>query len=144
LRLKGFDYASRRAYFVTIVARERRQLFYNKQLAKSVLDCLLELHEKMNFNLYGYCLMPDHFHALIGMGEFEKDLGKICGAFKSLTTKIYWNYGEGSLWQRGYHDHIIRNEEDFFECLKYINENPLEKGLKDWEFVGRVDYLTQS
>ena len=139
--MRGFDYASRRVYFVTIVVRERRKLFYNKQLAKSIIDCLLELREKMKFNLYGYCLMPDHFHALPGIGQFEKDLGKICGAFKSLTTRIYWNYGKDTLWQRGYHDHIVRNEEDFFECLKYIKENPSKRNLDNWEFVGRVDYL---
>ena len=59
----------------------------------------------------------------------------------SLTTRIYWQYGKGSLWQRGYHDHFVRNEEDFFECLKYIKENPLKKNLENWQFVGRVDYL---
>jgi REP-associated tyrosine transposase len=141
LRLKGFDYSSRRVYFVTIVVTERRKLFYNRQFAKSVIDCLLSLREKMKFNLCAYCLMPDHFHALIGIGEFEKDLGKICGAFKSLTTRIYWKYDKGALWQCGYHDHIIRNEEDFSECLNYIKENPSKKNLENWEFVGRVDYL---
>jgi len=62
-------------------------------------------------------------------------------AFKSISTRVYWKIGKGQLWQRGYHDHIIRNETDFFECLKYIKENPLKKNLDDWEFVGRVDYL---
>jgi REP element-mobilizing transposase RayT len=59
-----------------------------------------------------------------------------------LTTRIYWKYGNGKLWQRGYYDHIVRNEEDFFECLKYIKNNPLKKKLKDWEFVGRFDYIS--
>ncbi len=85
--------------------------------------------------------MPDHFHALIGAGESNKTLGQICGAFKSISTRVYRKIGKGQLWQRGYHDHIIRNETDFFECLKYIKENPLKKNLDDWEFVGRVDYL---
>jgi len=141
LRLKDFDYSANRVYFVTIVVSERRPLFYNKELAQEVVDCLLNLRRQMKFNLYGYCLMPNHLHALIGMGECEKELGKICGAFKSLTTRIYWKYGDGTLWQRGYHDHIIRNETDFFECLKYTKENPLKKNLENWKFVGRVDYL---
>ena len=141
LRLRDFDYSASRVYFVTIVVSGRRTLFYNQEFGKEVIDCLMNLREKMKFNLYGYCLMPDHFHALNGIGEFEKDLGKICGAFKSLTTRIYWKYGKDALWQRGYHDHIIRNEEDFFECLKYTKENPIKKNLENWEFVGRVDYL---
>ena len=141
LRLKDFDYSASRVYFVTIVVSDRRMLFYNKEFAKEVVDCLLNLREEMRFNLYGYCLMPNHLHALVGIGECEKDLGNICGAFKSLTTRIYWKYGEGALWQRGFYDHIIRNEEDFFECLKYTKENPVKKNLENWEFVGRVDYL---
>jgi putative transposase len=141
LRLNGFDYSASRVYFVTIVVSERKNLFYKREFAKEVVDCLLNLRIKMQFNLYGYCLMPNHLHALIGIGECEKDLGKICGAFKSLTTRIYWKYGDGTLWQRGYHDHIVRNETDFFECLKYTKENPLKKNLENWEFVGRVDYL---
>jgi REP element-mobilizing transposase RayT len=80
LRLKGFDYSLSHVYFVTINVSGRRTLFFNRELAKAVIDCLLDLRQELRFNLYGYCLMPDHFHALIGIGEFEKDLGKICGA----------------------------------------------------------------
>jgi len=141
LRLEHFDYASCRVYFVTIVVSNRRTLFYNREFAKAIVECLLNLRERVKFNLYGYCLMPDHFHALVGAGESNKTLGQICGAFKSISTRVYWKLGKGQLWQRGYHDHIIRNETDFFECLKYIKENPLKKNLDDWEFVGRVDYL---
>ena len=141
LRLQGVDYSSRRVYFVTINVEGRRTLFYNKEFAKAVVDCFLELRAKMNFNLYCYCLMPDHFHALIGMGKSNKDLGQICGAFKSLTTRIYWKYGKGTLWQRNFYDHIVRNETDFAQCVKYIKNNPLKNNLENWEFVGRVDYL---
>ena len=141
LRLKDFDYSNERVYFVTIVVKTRRKLFYKEEFARQVIDCILGLRDSIKFNLYGYCLMPDHFHGLIGIGESEVKLGRIIGAFKSLTTRIYWNYGDGKLWQRGYHDHIIRNEEDFFDCLKYTKENPSKANLEDWEFVGRVDYL---
>ena len=129
LRLKGFDYSSRRVYFVTIVAEDRRNLFHNKEFAKEVVDCLLNLREEMKFNLYGYCLMPNHLHALIGIGESEKDSGKICGAFKSLTTRIYWRYGEGKLWQREFHDHIVRNETDFFRVFKIYERKSFEEEI---------------
>jgi len=31
-----------------------------------------------------------------------------------------------SLWQRSYHDHIIRNKEDYQRIWQYIDENPLK------------------
>ncbi|HJQ70505.1 MAG TPA: transposase [Blastocatellia bacterium] len=145
LRLSGFDYAARRVYFVTIVVSKRRNLFLDPNLAESVINCLLDLRRKMGFTLYSYCLMPDHFHALIGAGESNKGLGEICGAFKSLSTRAYWQRYEGRLWQRQFFDHIIRNEKDFFETMEYIRQNPVRKGLvntaEEWPYSGIVDEL---
>ena len=30
-----------------------------------------------------------------------------------------------NIWQRGFHDHVIRGREDYEEIVKYIRENPL-------------------
>ena len=145
LRLRTFDYAARRVYFVTIVAHERRPIFEDVRVAKVTLDCLHELRRRVQFNLYVYCLMPDHFHALMGAGESNKTLGEIVGAFKSTATRAFWQWYEGKLWQRQYFDHIIRNEEDFFETKEYIKLNPVRKGLVDsweeWPYTAIVDKL---
>jgi putative transposase len=89
--------------------------------------------------------MPDHLHAIIGAGNSNRSLGEICGAFKSRSNRLYWKYGNGKLWQRQFYDHIIRNEDDFFESMEYIRLNPVRKGLvekiADWEFTGVVDRL---
>ena len=29
------------------------------------------------------------------------------------------------IWQRNYHDHVIRNEKELFTIRKYIRDNPL-------------------
>jgi REP element-mobilizing transposase RayT len=145
LRLRGFDYTSRRVYFATVVAAERRRVFLDRRLSDAVIECLSALRQKMGFYVYVYCLMPDHLHALIGLGESGRSLGEVCGAFKSLSTRAYWHWYEGKLWQRQYFDHIIRNEEDFFECLEYIKMNPVRKNLVEqwgqWPYTGRMDYL---
>ncbi len=145
LRLRGFDYSSRRVYFVTIVTLKRRKLFLDRRLADATVDCLLELRNKRSFNLYQYCLMPDHFHALIGSGPSGMSLGRICGAFKSLSTIAFWRWSEGCLWQPRFFDHIIRNEQDFFETAEYIRMNPVRRGLvsrwKEWPWTGAVDHI---
>jgi REP element-mobilizing transposase RayT len=145
LRLRGFDYSARKAYFVTIIAKDRKPVFKNPEFACEVIEILLDLRTKLNFNLYAYCLMPDHFHTIIGGGDSSKSLSEICGSFKSITNRAYWKYGRGKLWQRQFYDHIIRNEEDFFETIHYIKQNPVRKGLvekwEDWEFTDRIDFL---
>ena len=145
LRLRGFDYASRRVYFVTIVAAGRQKVFLDARLAEAALECLRELRGELGFYVYAYCLMPDYFHALVGLGESQKTLGEICGRFKSLSNRAYWQWHEGRLWQRQFFDHIIRNEDDYFETVEYIKLNPVRKGLVEiwnqWPYTGRLDWL---
>jgi REP element-mobilizing transposase RayT len=139
LRLSGFDYAAKRLYFVTFVTLERRELFLEPNLAKATLDCLSELRTRMSFSVYSYCLMPDHFHGLFGLGDSGKTLGEICGAFKSLSTREYWRWHKGKLWQRQFFDHIIRNDTDMAETLQYIELNPARDGLLVWPYVEHMD-----
>ena len=50
-------------------------------------------------------------------------LPKIINAFKSLTTRK----AGCSLWQRGYYEHILRNQQDFDEAAGYIAGNPFRR-----------------
>ena len=50
-------------------------------------------------------------------------LPKIINAFKSLTTRK----AGCSLWQRGYYEHILRNQQDFDEAAGYITGNPVRR-----------------
>lgn len=62
----------------------------------------------------------------------NKTLGNMVDAFKSITTVEYirgiknsgWNPFNGKLWQRNYHDHIIRNEQSYQTIASYIVNNP--------------------
>lgn len=119
------------------------RFFTDQAVAQSTIEALLEVHRDYGFNLYSYTLMPDHFHALIGIGKTEMTLGRICGYFKSLSTRRFWRVGEGKLWQRQFFDHVIRNEVDFWETVDYIRNNPVKKNLckrwEDWAYYGEPD-----
>lgn len=62
----------------------------------------------------------------------NKTLGMIIGELKSLTTNEYiknvktknWPKFEKRLWQRNYFERIIRNEKEYLEYRKYIEDNP--------------------
>lgn len=71
--------------------------------------------------------MPNHIHLIVVLnaksgGCGNPPLQNIVGQFKSYTTKKYGT----QLWQRSYHDHIIRNETDYMNILQYIENNPLK------------------
>lgn len=72
----------------------------------------------------------------------KKTIGDIIGAFKSLTTNEYirgvkngkFPPFEKQIWQRNYHEHIIRNEQSLDKIREYIMYNP-QKWQNDVFFI---------
>jgi REP element-mobilizing transposase RayT len=82
IRLKGYDYALPGAYFVTMLAYQKKCLFGNilgdkvvfSEIGKKVRDCWLRLPKTFNIRLDEWVIMPNHLHGIIwildsGMGE---------------------------------------------------------------------------
>jgi len=75
-------------------------------------------------------------------------LGRRIQWFKTLTTNYYiqgvrnhhWPPFPGTLWQRGYYEHVIRNENELFQIRRYIQENPVKWDL-DPENPNHTDKL---
>lgn len=90
--------------------------------------------------LYAYCFMPDHVHLLL-RSEEGRDPIRFVQAYKGKSTRTYWEVGgRGKLWQRGFYDHILRQEEDVRQVARYILENPIRKrmveSLVEYPFSG--------
>jgi REP element-mobilizing transposase RayT len=100
---------------------------------KIVAETLREMEETYAWlALDRYVIMPNHIHMILQIpaGGAEHTIGEYVGMFKSLTLN-YWRKicnreGKvmGTLWQRNYYEHILRNEADYLEKLRYIQENP--------------------
>ena len=71
-----------------------------------------------------YIIMPNHIHLIISItgGHGDPPLQQIIGQFKSYTQKSY----REKLWQRSFHDHVIRNENDYDKIWEYIDTNVLK------------------
>jgi hypothetical protein len=65
-----------------------------------------------------------------GRAQLAPTVSHIVQQFKGKITK---QYGK-SVWQKGFYDHIIRNEEDFLMHWQYIDENP-----RKW-LIGKDEY----
>ncbi len=67
-------------------------------------------------------------------GPKPASLGAIIAQFKSRVTKRIWKFPEFKntpIWQRNYHEHILRNETDLQNKTEYIEANPLLWGEDD-------------
>jgi putative transposase len=78
--------------------------------------------------IYGFVLMPDHFHILMTPTEsLERAVQCIKGGFSFRAKKQFgWN---GEIWITGFSDHRIRDEADFAVHQRYIHRNPVKAGI---------------
>ena len=99
---------------------------------------------KNEFKIFVYCLMPDHLHLLLSPTVQKISVSKFIGAFKSKSTRIAWDFGiVGKLWQRRFHDHIVRTQGDLKNIGQYILDNPVRGGLsvrwQNYQYLGLID-----
>ena len=91
LRLLSYDYSSTwRLCAISLVTDQRRPLFADVRMAKSILSCLLSEQTFELMRLRAFTLMPDHLHLVAGVRDPERKLANVVGLFKSYTTQAYW------------------------------------------------------
>lgn len=146
-RLKLFDYSQNGAYFVTICTKDRRCILGEINTPCSVGEAALCLpnivlstwgkivdsHIKSINDVYPditvdkYIIMPNHIHLLISInngrqGAASPTISHIVKGIKSLVTK---QIGV-NIFQRSFHDHVVRGEKDYLEIWQYIDTNHLK------------------
>ncbi len=152
-RMGGYDYSQAGCYFVTICAQDRQCLFGEiiddkmvlNEAGRRVVNWWRETENKFpHVELDEYVLMPNHLHGIVIIhGAFQdrsrpvptrttktKSLSELIGAFKTTSSKQIRENGFASFkWQRSFHDHIVRDDDDLNRVREYILNNPLQWAL---------------
>jgi REP element-mobilizing transposase RayT len=98
----------------------------------------LELPKRFSsIDLDTFIVMPDHVHGIIHVGAAgtpgeSADIGDIVRSFKISTQNDYrhglgqgaWEPFDRLLWQRGFHDRIVRSERELVAIRASIEANP--------------------
>jgi putative transposase len=88
--------------------------------------------------------MPDHLHALVEALVENADFRHFVKVFKQMTAFNYRRRNGSDLWQPGYHERIVRDEEATEAIVRYIWENPIRGGitkeLGEYPFCGSDRY----
>ena len=145
-RYPEYDYATPGYYFVTICTYEKRCLLGRVEetqcgsptimilndTGKMVNEAILYIDRNIdNCEIDHYVIMPNHIHLIVKLncgtgGDGAPPLHNVVGRLKSYTANQY----KEKLWQRSFHDHIIRGELDYLRIWNYVEYNP-EKWLID-------------
>jgi len=108
------------------------------KVAEILVQRILAYREKGGYRLHEFVVMPNHFHLLITPGEttLEKAVQLIKGGS---SHEIHTKFGNKmEIWQIGFHDWTIRDNEDYWAKVRYIQMNPVQARLvehpEDWQF----------
>jgi len=87
---------------------------------------ILDYRGQGKFLLLAFVIMPDHLHALITPAadvSLEKAMQFSNGGFSfRLKSKL-------DVWMRSFNESQIMSVEKFVGCVRYIEENPVRRGL---------------
>ena len=154
-RHPNWDYGSNAAYFVTVCTKNRQHYFgvcsttmQLSEIGEIAHRYWIEIPNHFPFvKLDAFVVMPNHVHGILiisgnnavetpKLGVSTKpggknpkwnpgNLGVILNQYKRICTinarKIHADYG----WQSRFHDHIIRDNDEFERIRQYIINNPL-------------------
>src|SRR5205823_2664615 len=94
------------------------------------LEALGQTHKRYPFQLFGYCLMTNHFHLLLRPGPGQS----ISRILQSLTVAHTWrhhrrHHGVGHVWQGRFRSPVVQDGDHLLVVLRYIEANPLRAAM---------------
>ena len=151
-RLTEYDYSAPNAYFITICTKNRKNLFWKDVgaiidrpenvpltplgMAAQESVCNIPDHYPA-ITVDHFVIMPNHVHLLLqintdpdGRSMIAPTISTVVRLMKGSVTK----HAGFSVWQKGFHDHVIRNEADYLDIWNYIEGNP-SKWIEDTLFI---------
>jgi putative transposase len=116
-------------YHVIDRGNNRQDVFHKQADFEAFLKALGDLKERKLFELYGYCLLNNHFHLLIR--PLTTPISRIMQSLLVSHTQRYHKHHRsgGHVWQGRFKSPVIQNDEHLLTVLRYIEANPLRAGI---------------
>ncbi len=139
-RLPDGHYLGPAICFITICCDLRRPYFADTEWTSRVVTILKECTASNSFLLHAYCVMPDHVHILVEGSSPKANALEFIRIFKIRTAFEFRKEKKLQLWEKSFHDHILRRADAVEDVACYIWWNPVRKGLcsapTDFPFSG--------
>ena len=150
--MSHYDYNTPGAYFLTFCTHNRKHFLSHivraihespepqLTICGKIVDAVMQnIPAHLHVTIDRYVIMPNHVHLIAVVTEenalrairesplrSRTIMSKLIGYIKMNASKaIRQHYGDVAVWQRGYHDHVIRNREDYVALAEYIQTNPI-------------------
>ncbi len=110
-------------YLVTAVTQRRARVFEDLSAARTLILTMREDARRGSHETLAFVVMPDHLHWLLQLQKGS--LSELVGRVKSISARRLGT----RVWQDGFHDRALRDEDDLQAVARYIVANPLRAGL---------------
>jgi putative transposase len=142
-------------YFITFCARDRQKMDDLHRLAGVFRDYCTRAAANHNVAVGRYVIMPDHVHFFV-RGDPDFVLSSWVGGLKRAMSVAGLNQSHAtrlpmqrkSLWQPGFFDHVLRNDENYAQKWEYVRENPVRGGLvaewHEWPYQGEIALIDRA
>jgi putative transposase len=116
-------------YHVILRGNNKQKIFFHDLHKKQFCDFIQESIKNFNYKIHAYCLMPNHIHLIVQVGEIP--LTQIMHNVASRYSK-WFNFKlkrVGHLFQGRYRAFLVQDEKYILELCRYIHLNPVRAEL---------------
>ena len=131
------QHAPAACYHVLNRGHNRDALFADDEDRAYFLALLARYRDRFGLRLYHYCLMGNHFHLLLQLGDPGRLSALMAGLLRAYVHHCHRRRGfVGHLFQGRFKSPAIEAETYLLSCGRYIERNPLAAGLtaEPWRY----------
>ena len=123
-------------YHVLNRGNRQAEVFHKPADYDAFLEAIDQGKQRLPVDLFGYCLMPNHFHLVIRPKE-DGDLGSWMRWLLTTHALRYHRHHQtsGHVWQGRYKAFPIQDDAHLATVLRYVERNPLRA-----ELVSKAEY----
>lgn len=124
-------YRKRNIYHIYNRGNNKSKIFRNVKDYNNFVNTVRRYEKMFDVIVLGYCLMPNHYHLILMLGDSKTDISKFMQ--RCMTSYVmYFNrrYGRvGHLFQGRFGSRLVDKGKDFSNLVDYLRNNPVEAGL---------------
>ena len=137
-------------YLLTAACYEHHPIIgVNPKRLSELSEGLLKTMEVTCEKIYAWCVLPNHYHALVltrTLAELLHDIGQLHG-----RTSFAWNGQDGQRGRKVWFNCVetaMKSDRHFWATLNYVHHNPVHhryvRQWQDWPFSSGAAFLQQT
>ncbi len=134
-------------YHVITRGNNKEKIFGEENEKEEYLRIIKKYKDRYGFKLYAYCIMDNHAHLLIEVGNIP--LSKIMQGIQQVYTQRYNRSRKqtGHVFEQRYKAFLCDKDSYLLNLVRYIHQNPLKAYIIDgieYKWSSHVEYIDKS